>query len=93
VHRHHELTGIAQTDPFHLAQLLSPGYWVLQESRVRDFKASRYEAVVHNGDDNVTGRGKTIGGAVVGLIAELLDGRVFPLGGNCGRYVREEDRC
>jgi hypothetical protein len=29
-----------------------------------------YEAVVHNGDDNVIGRGKTIGGAVAWLIAE-----------------------
>ena len=93
VHRHHELTNIAQTSPFHLAQLLSPGYWVLQLSRVRDSKASRYEAIVHNGDDNVIGRGKTIGGAVTRLIAEWLSSRVFPLGGNCGRYVREKDRC
>jgi hypothetical protein len=38
-------------------------------------------------------QGKTIGGAMDRLIAELLDGRVFPLSGNCGRYVREEDRC
>lgn len=52
-----------------------------------------YEAIVHNGDDNVIGRGKTIGGALARPIAELLDGRVSPLGGNCGRYVREEDRC
>ena len=43
VDRHHELTAIAQTSPFHLAQLPSPGYWVLQESRVRDFKASGYQ--------------------------------------------------
>jgi hypothetical protein len=92
VHRHYELTEMAQASLLHLAQLLSPGYWVLQISRVRDFKASRYEAVVHNGDDNVTGRGKTIAGALARLIAELLDGRVYPLGGNGGRYTREEDR-
>jgi hypothetical protein len=52
-----------------------------------------YEAVVHNGDDNVAGRGKTIGGVLARPITKLLDGKVFPLGGNCGRYVWEVDRC
>jgi hypothetical protein len=45
-----------------------------------------YHVVAHNGDDNVTGRGNTLGAAAAQCIHYMLNGSVYPLTGNGGRF-------
>lgn len=77
-----------------VAQRLCPGDWVLQIMSSFDGHDQKriFLAVVSNGDDNVTGTGKTIESALASLINYLLQGSVFPLGGGGGQYVHPADR-
>lgn len=84
----------AQGELMEMAQRLAPDYWVLQYTfnSWNPNPRERYTAYVTNGDDNVTAHGKTLNGAIARLIAALLDGGVFPLTGQGGRYVAHQDR-
>lgn len=77
-----------------MAERLCPGEWVLQIFRNMDNNQERiFIASVSNGDDNVTGKGKTIAAALADLINYLLHGSVYPLaGGNNGMYIYPSDR-
>ena len=77
-----------------IAERLCPGEWVLQINRNIDNNQERvFIAVVSNGDDNVTGKGKTIAAALADLVNYLLHGSVYPLtGNNNGMYIHPSDR-
>jgi hypothetical protein len=94
IQKHTEAIEAVTWDLLAIAMRLCPGEWVLQiEISFDDKKQRSYIAVVHNGDDNVTGKGKTIAAALADLINYLLHGAVIPLaGGNNGRYVHPADR-
>lgn len=94
VWHHNQEVVKAQGELMELAQRLSPGYWVLQYTynSFNPKQEERYTAYVTNGDDNVTAHGRTLGGAIARLIGHLLDGGVFPLTGQYGRYIAEQDR-
>ncbi len=94
VFRHYEAIEKSTWYLLTIAQMLCPGDWVLQIEPNIDQKTKKfiYLAVVSNGDDNVTGTGETIAGAIANLIDYLLHGSVFPLAGNGGRYIYPADR-
>jgi hypothetical protein len=78
-----------------IAERLCPGEWVLQISRNMDMNTHErlYTAFVSNGDDNITGHGKTIAAALSDLINYLIQGSLYPLaGGNNGMYIHPSDR-
>lgn len=85
----HELMRIAQ-------RLCPGGHWMLQVDARMEYLGKNdegkriekpiYQVQAHNGDDNVTGRGNTLGSAAALLIHYLLDGAVYPLTGNAGRF-------
>ena len=91
---HSEAVSAVTWDLLVVAKQLCPGDWVLQIEPNLDTETQKrvYLAVVHNGDDNVTGTGITIAAALADLINYLLHGSVFPLAGNGGQYVHPADR-
>ena len=75
-----------------IAQRLCPGgEWVFQMFASPEYRPEeklinkKFEAVVTNGDDNVTALADNPGAAVALLIHYLLNGSVFPLTGNNGK--------
>ena len=92
--RHYDAIEKSTWELLVVAKRLCPGDWVLQiEPSVEGQDQKRiFLAVVSNGDDNVTGTGKTIAAALASLIDYLLKGSVFPLGGSGGQYIHPADR-
>ena len=99
LNRHHEVVPEMEHQLLEIAQRLCPGgHWLLQVTAYREYVCSDkfgirierrlYHACAHNGDDNVTGVGKTVGAACADLIHHLLNGAVFPLTGNAGHFDR-----
>lgn len=99
VRAHNKAVREVEHELLRIAQRLCPGgHWMLQvEARTRhvgyDDKGQRiddpvYHVVAHNGDDNVTAEGKTLGAAAALLIHRFLNGSVYPLTGNNGRFDR-----
>lgn len=91
---HEHAVNAVAWDLLNVAQRLCPGTWVLQITTNIDTKTNEhiFLASVSNGDDNVTGQGKTISAALAELINYLLKGSVFPLaGGNSGQYIHPSD--
>ena len=80
-----------------IAQRLCPGgHWMLQVEAREEYIGTSdegkritkpvYHVVAHNGDDNVTGCGNTLGAAAAHCIYFMLNGSVYPLTGNGGRF-------
>lgn len=92
--RHYESVDQSTWELLFVAKRLCPGDWVLQiEPSLEGVDQNRiFLAVVSNGDDNVTGTGKTIAAALASLIDYLLKGSVFPLGGCGGQYIHPADK-
>jgi len=94
IQAHNKAIGDVTWELLRIAERLCPGEWVLQISGNMDNNYERiFTAVVSNGDDNVTGKGKTIAAALADLVNYLLHGSVYPLsGGNNGMYIHPSDR-
>jgi hypothetical protein len=91
----YKATGEIAWDLLLIAKRLCPGDWVLQVEPGIDHENNKqrvFHAMVSNGDDNVTGTGKSISSALAQLITYLLNGSVFPLTGNGGQYIHPLDR-
>jgi hypothetical protein len=96
INAHHKAVARAEHELFQLAQLLCPGNWTFHIIASKEYLGMGdhgmriddpvYYAVVTNGDDNVTAKGKTVPAAVALLVHYLLNGSVFPLTGNGGRF-------
>ena len=99
LNRHHQTVPEIEHQLLEIAQRLCPGgHWLLQIIASQEFVGEGengriyrrvYHAIAHNGDDNVTATGKTVGAATAQLIYYLLNGSVFPLTGNAGRFNRD----
>lgn len=102
---HHRRIPIAEHKLIETLQLLCPGYWVLnitatkESGKMKNGKFEKFDyprpmwlVSVGNGDDNVTAIEGTIGEAAAMVIKYLLGGAVFPLGGEGGRYIAQQDR-
>jgi hypothetical protein len=100
IHKHNDAVREVEHELMRIAQRLCPGgHWMLQvEARWeyigKDGDGKRiekpvYQVFAHNGDDSVTAQGKTLGAAAALLIHYFLNGSVYPLTGNGGRFSRD----
>lgn len=83
----------AESKLMSVLQEIAPGYWVVQYFSYEPEQGKQvFRCVCHNGDDNLTAEATTLGAATARVIAELLDGWVYPLGGAGGKYIAVQDR-